>query len=227
MKLNRRSSNGSDPFRGDWKKNNFLKRCQLDWIRDVEGMEEFKDGTDYLKTATTFFWDVLEDMWKMISASSPGTFTTNTEDLDIKFRKLESTREDSEEERGEKFAVTRLFEQNELSRDQKVVMLSLLTKQGIGVKISDPFLSGEELIFVLYLLNEKGPHDARKILSSNSQLVDEELVKVIHPSNYGHPDRPAPIESRKYYLPERVVEIMLGNEKMDEDKCGKDREERR
>ena len=197
---------------------NKLKLYQLGYYLELDEVEYFEDNEQYLKAALTLFNEIIGDTQYFLEKPSPEIFENKKERYRDKVEELEKKRKKGEEVADEKFRVTKFFEELELSKEEKNIVLLLLTKRGVGIKPENPTLDGEKLIHSLKLVNDTEPEETRKLLCPGSKLQKSEVITSKdssrrRPMRRDRRARSGPIEHSSFYLSPKSARFVLGTGK--------------
>jgi len=211
---------------------NKLKLFQLGYYLELDEVETFESNDEYLKAAITLFNEIIGDTKYFLHKPSPEIFEDKSARYSEKLKELEEKKENGED--GESpFCSTEFFEEHELSEEEKTVVLLLLSKRGVGISPSKISLDGETLIHALKLTHGTSPEEARKLLSEDSILLENKIIKSgkskrSHRRPPGRRDREkgySEIERCKFYLTGDAANAILGTGEMEmkEEKRGRSR----
>ncbi|MFP4001799.1 MAG: ATP-binding protein [Thermoplasmata archaeon] len=156
---------------------NKLKLYQLDYYLELDEVESFEDNDQYIKAAITLFNEVIGDTRYFLKNPSPEIFENKSETYQEKIKELELKRKKGENEAGEKFCSTEFFEEIELSEEERVAVLLLLSKRGVGIKPEDAALRGETILHALKLTIDAPLKRSRKLLYEDSKLRESNMIK--------------------------------------------------
>ncbi|GEM_PF-2030004 len=154
---------------------NKLKLYQLGYYLELEEVEAFEDNDQYLKAAITLFNEIIGDTNYFLYNPSPDIFEDKKERYLKKVKELEEKRKKGEKDR---FHSSKFFEEHELSEEERIIVLLLLTKRGVGISPRSICLEGETLIHALKLILDTAPEESRKLLTDDSKLMEDNIIEL-------------------------------------------------
>ncbi len=196
---------------------NKLKLFQLGYYLELADVEAFETNDEYLKAAVTLFNKILGDTKYFLHKPSPEIFEDKSEKYKEKIKELEEKKSKGEDEE-DPFRATQFFDDNDLSEEEKTIVLLLQTKRGVGIKPDNISLKGETLIHALKLTHDTPPEEARKLLTEESRLIEKDIIES-GKSRRSHRRPPgrreskggnSEIERSKFYLSSRAANAILG-----------------
>jgi len=201
---------------------NKLKLFQLGYYLELDEVEAFENNDEYLKAAITLFNEIIGDTKYFLHKPSPEIFEDKSARYSEKLEELKQKKERGEDEE-DRFCSTEFFNEHELSEEEKTIVLLLLSKRGVGISPSEITLDGEALIHALKLTHGTPPEEARKLLTRNSVLIENKIVKGgkssrSHRRPPGRRERNrgnSEIERSKFYLTGDVANAILGTGEME------------
>jgi len=172
--------------------------------KPIEDMDRFKDNQEYIEKGIYIFLEMIEDVQNLLELPDLYRRDQLAKKYSSKLSQLEKVRLESEKKLG-KFISTEFFESLGMDEEEKTIVFLLLAKNGLGVQVDKPTLSGEEIIICLHALHQTSVTEARGYLMKSSNLVERKII-----GNPGMYPEDAEIEKMKFGIGEYAISKMLG-----------------
>lgn len=182
-----------------------------------EDMEFFQTEDQYIDAMCTFYLDVIGGIKKLMKYPKMSEENGISKIFSKRHGALESLKKISEERNGEPFGMTKFYDEEDLTENERHVANLLFSMHGLGISPEDTSLSGQEIIHAIHSLNGGSMKDLRKMLTKNSRMEEKNILYVDdrdggRRSFFNRYTRgPATVESNRYLLSEYSFLKMCGD----------------
>jgi len=191
-----------------------VKRAKMGKLLDIDDVEEIKDNKKYLRAVKTIYLDILNH------ASFLSRNFTNI-DIDQKRKEIDKNLKILEDKSVEKrnFASEKLMDEYCSQEAEKHIIKLLYSKQGVGIRVYEPRVIGEELLIALKLVMDLDLEEGRKFLILSAALRKKGIIITYQNGHtrYGRDRRKnRDIESTQFKLNDWVIDMLHGHMDIEE-----------
>jgi len=172
--------------------------------KSIEEIDMFKDNQEYVEKAIHIFLDIIDDIQDLHKVPDNYRKDKLAKKYNLKLSQLKTVRLEGEKKIG-KFDSTKFFENQEMEEEEKTIVFLLLAKNGLGVQVDKPTLSGEEIVTCLHTLHNTPVIKARRYLLKSSKLVEKKIIG--YPGSY---PEDMEIEKMEFGIGEYAISKILG-----------------